>query len=164
VTYKEEKYTFRILEESARWKHERFTKNHRAIDLMSASNRKSNTTSYFFTSVDNDAPRYVQFDPLTPGGDFWNTEQRLLVTAWLSGRRIEHGQVLKLQKGRYPLMLRVAMGECEEGGKIWMGPRLRDVTQCVIQQTAEYERDRAAWPEYERRLGELFVLGENTTK
>lgn len=133
----------------------KFTEGVEAIDVSKIVGREWDTTEYFFTVLEFDSPRCVQFRLLTPGGNTWHPKSRLEALAWLAGTPIEDGTMVRVAKGRYPLMLQVAVGTCESRGVIWMAPRFADVTGRVV----EYERAVARWPAYRASLKELFVLG-----
>jgi hypothetical protein len=79
---------------------------------------------------------------------------------WLAGRPLEEGRLVALEKGCYPLLLQVSVGECGGDGKIWMAPRFADETAAYRKAKHVYEETMAWWPEYEAERERLFVLGE----
>jgi hypothetical protein len=68
--------------------------------------------------------------------------------------------MVALDKGHYPLMLQVSMGECGGDGKIWMAPRFADETEAYRKAKQTYDETMAWWPEYAAARDRLFVLGE----
>lgn len=139
---------FRVLEPGHRWRHSKFTADWPAINVTACLDRKFNSTTYFFTVISNDAPRYVRFGLHTPNGGTWNFRDRLDARVWVSGQPVEDSDIIKLAKGFCPLMIQVSMGECESHGKIWMGPHFDDVTERYGAMEEEYERISAVWREY----------------
>jgi outer membrane protein assembly factor BamB len=137
-----------------------FTAGMNAIDVSAVVKREWNRTAYLFTAVDVDAERALEFRLLTPGGVLWNTKERLEARAWLAGRPVRDGAVFEVSKGRYPLLLQVGVGTCDEWGKIWMAPRFADVTERVAEQRRRHAAAAARWPRYVEELKGLFVLGE----
>jgi len=97
-----------------------------AIDVTNAIGRVMNSTSYFYTVVENDQPRWVRL--VTGHGG---------VTAYVSGVPLRDGDVARLQKGVHPLMAAIAIGETNPWGVIHMQPRF-------IEQTAEQATARVA--------------------
>ena len=152
--------TAAALDARAWFQHPKFTAGLQAIALSDVVGRTANVTEYLFAALEFDAPGYFEFRLLTPNGEIWNPPSRLTGQAWLAGRPVEDGCVLKLEKGRYPLMVRARIGECEPHGHIWMAPRLADVTAEVVRRQAEYERALSRWPKYVAESAGLFVLGE----
>jgi hypothetical protein len=148
----------RALGETHFWKHIKFTGDLTSIDITAALDRKADANGYFFTVVETDAPRCVRFDLQTPA-DQWNTPDRLKLRAWLAGAPVEPGQLLVLEKGRYPLLVQAALGAFSGDGKVWMAPRFTDETAAYLRQKRDYEETSAWWPEYESGSKKLFVLG-----
>ena len=159
IKYRTKTYSTRDLGAHEWFTNKTFTAGVEAIDVSKIIGRKWHATEYFFTVLEFDSPRCVQFRLLTPGGNIWNPKSRLEALAWLAGTPIEDGTMVKVAKGRYPLMLQVAVGTCESWGVIWMAPRFADVTGRIVDREAEYERAVARWPVYQASLKELFVLG-----
>jgi hypothetical protein len=52
------------------------------------------------------------------------------------------------------------MGKCGDAERIWIGPRLLDVTQTILEKKAEREKQAAAWAAYQEASKALFILGE----
>jgi hypothetical protein len=149
----------RRLDESHVFKHFKFTEDMRSVDITAALDRKTNATGYFFTAVEVDAPRYVRFALKSPY-DMWNTPDKLQARAWLAGQILEEGKLVALEKGSYPLMIQVSIGEYGGDHKIWMAPRFVDETDAYLKSQRAYDETKAWWPEYEAARGKLFVLGE----
>ena len=128
----------------------KFTAGVDSIDVSRAIDRQWHRTEYFYTVLEFDSPRCIEFRLLSPGGNIWNPKSRLDARVWLAGHPIENGSVLSVQKGRYPLMLQVGVGTCEAWGAIWMAPRFADVTGVIADRQVEYQKN----------IDKLFVLGE----
>jgi outer membrane protein assembly factor BamB len=149
---------FQPLLPAHRFTDKRFTAGMPSIDITLALNRAYNTTSYFFTVIENDGPRFVRFEPLTPDGICWNYKSRLETAAFLGGKKLGKDEVLELEKGCYALMLQSTLGECETWGHIWMGPRLVDVSAHFSRKLARSAKRQASWPAYLASQKGLFVL------
>jgi hypothetical protein len=148
----------RALGEAHFWKHFKFTGDLTSIDVTATMDRKANANGYFFTVVEADAPRCVRFALQTPA-DQWNMPANLQMRAWLGGTPIEPGELLVLEKGRYPLMVQAALGTFSGDGKVWMAPRFEDETEAYLRKKRACEETSAWWPEYEADSKKLFVLG-----
>jgi len=160
IKYRSRTYTPRTMAPEHWWTEPKFTKNVRAIDLSGVMHRKWNTTGYLGTVVEFDKPQHVRFHELTPMGILWNPKSRLDMRVYFAGEQISAGDIIKVDKGRYPLTLQAAMGQCESWGKIWFAPRFENVDEEVNRKKKEYERRMRDWPAYQESLKELFVLGE----
>ena len=148
----------RPVEESHYFKHFKFTGDMKSIDITAVLDRKFHTTGYFYTVIDVDSPRYVRFTLRSPF-DRWNPSDKLDARVWLSGQPLEEGTLVALEKGRYPLMIQVSIGDCG-AGKIWMAPRFTDETKAYLEKKRKHDEMAAWWPEYEASRAKLFVLGE----
>jgi hypothetical protein len=138
----------------------KFTAGVKSIDVGAAVNRTWQRTQYFYTVFEFGSERDVEFHVLSPGGNIWNPKARLEARTWLSGQPIEDGAAIRVRKGRYPLMMQVAVGECESWGTIWMAPRFQDVSARFADQRRAYERAVADWPDYLATRNKLFILDE----
>jgi hypothetical protein len=151
--------TAAALQAPAWFRHPKFTAGLQAVSVSDVFGRTTNATLFLSAVIEFDAPGHFQFRLFTPDGEIWNPTSRLTADVWLAGRAIEDGCVLKMGKGRYPLLIRARVGECEPHGRIWMAPRFADVTADTLRRQAEYERARARWPKYLAESAGLFVLG-----
>ena len=160
VKYKSRGYRTKKVVGQHWWTDKKFTKNVRAIDVSGVLQRRWNSTGYFGTVVEFDKPQHVRFSDLTPLGILWNPKSRLDMATYFSGTKIEPGEIIKVDKGRYPLTIQVAMGKCESWGKIWFAPRFDNVDDEVDRKQKDFERRMRDWPAYRESLKQLFVLGE----
>lgn len=116
------------------------------------------STGYMFAVIENDKPRFVRLEMQTPNGINWNYKTVLESVAWVSGRRVADKQVVKLEKGRHPLMIQFTMGKTDSWGKIWLAPRFVDVSESIEKKRAEAVAIAKWWPEYKVSMKDLFVL------
>ena len=160
IKYKSKTYKAKGLTTQHWWSDKKFTDGVTAIDVSGVLDRKWKTSGYFSTVIEFDKPQHVRFSDLTPLGILWNPRARLDMAAHFAGTQIDAGEIVKVDKGRYPLMLQVVMGECESWGKIWFAPRFHNVDDEVDLKRKEFERRMRDWPAYQESLKKLFVLGE----
>jgi hypothetical protein len=153
-----EEAAFRALGAADFYTEPRFTNGMKSVELMAALGKKAGSSGVFATVIDNDVPRYVQFRLLTPDGIGWNYKQRLEARAWIAGQPLDEKAVYKMEQGRYPLLLQASIGQVEGWGRIWMAPRLVDVTRTTEAKLTDYARCKAGWAAYQASLGERFVL------
>ncbi|MFW6162919.1 MAG: hypothetical protein ACODAJ_09130 [Planctomycetota bacterium] len=108
--------TFRHIprgEKKGYWRNARFTGNRLQIDITNAIGRVYHSTSYFYTVVRNDRPRWVR---LRTGHG--------LAEAWLAGAHLRDKQFARIEAGLYPMLVGVPIGETNPWGVIAMEPRL----------------------------------------
>jgi outer membrane protein assembly factor BamB len=153
-----EKGTFRALADADFWTDPRFTNGMKSVDVTAALAHKSETSALFATMVENDAPRYARVKLLTPDGISWNYKQRLDTLTWFAGQPVDEKAVYKLERGAYPLLIQATIGTTEGWGRIWMAPRLVDVTPETERKLNDYVRRSAGWPAYQAGLAQPFVL------
>jgi len=142
---------FRLIpheEDKGYWIHPTWTKGRPAIDITNATGRIYNSTSYFFTVVDNDRPRWAR---LTTD---WDPAE-----VYLAGESLRHGDVVHLEKGLYPLLVVATIGEVPSHARILMQPRLTELgeeqARVIIDDKRAahqfeldlWEDDRRAWEE-----------------
>lgn len=125
----------------------RHTKDKLAIDITNAIGRVYFSTSLFFTVINNDADRLAQVR-LDHGG----------AVAYLGGVRVASGEIVRLRKGLYPLLVVAEIGDTTPWGRIFMRPRLVEITEdaaqaVVADANAAYDTALADW-EYEHGLWE----------
>ena len=63
---------------------------------------RENTHLFFYTVLENDKPGWYQFD-----GNFYEGK------CFIAGERILHGEIVYLEKGRFPLLVPVVMADAE---------------------------------------------------
>ena len=61
-----------------------------------------NSVAYYYTVVQNDQPRFVRAR---------HEATRASMTMWIAGRQVGRSDFIKLGAGRFPIMIRVALGE-----------------------------------------------------
>jgi hypothetical protein len=129
-------------------------RNQDVISVTAAIGRLYHTVSYFYTVIENDQPRWVEF---VIGPDHEESE------AWLGGERIEEGHVVRLEPGLYPLLVRVRIGQTEPWGQELIAPRFVERTaaqaQAVNARLAAQHADAVRFhqtelAEWKRRNGE----------
>lgn len=94
----------------------RYTGNQPTIDVNKASGGKFDSDNYFFGVIDNDQPRLVKL-LLDHGG----------AEAWVAGRHLRHGAVLRLEKGLYPMLIRVHLGRVNPWALVGLRPRFQEI-------------------------------------
>ena len=116
------------------------------IDVTNAIGRIYYSSSCFYTVIDNDGPRWVQLSTDYDPAD-----------VYISGARLRHGALARLNQGLYPVMVVVPIGETAAWGRILVQPRLRELTEEQAQaaiadqqasyafEKAMYEADREFW-------------------
>ncbi|MFP4105095.1 MAG: hypothetical protein ACLFVU_03300 [Phycisphaerae bacterium] len=116
------------------------------IDITNNVNRIFFSTSYFFTVYRNDKPRWVRVET---GYD--------QARVFLAKTELTDGDIVKLEKGLYPMMVQAYITETTPWGKHLMKPQLVEMTEAqakeevarlrwIYQQEVEqYEFDKAQW-------------------
>lgn len=152
-------YGFQLLNTNHVWQHPRFTANRPAIDLTAVHNRQFHTTGLYVTTLENEKARWVRLELLTPGRSHFRSQLDFAV--FLSGKKIEENTPIRLPAGRHPLFIQATIGQCETWGKIWMHPRLIDVTDETEKRMAQYQKNQENWRQYQaNEAGKPFVLEE----
>ena len=110
-----------------------------AIDVTNAIGRVMNSTSYFYTVIENDQPRWVRL--VTGHGG---------VTVYVSGVALKDGDVARIEKGVHPLMVAIAIGETNPWGVIHMQPRFLEQTEeqakaRIAEIRADYDEQLKDW-------------------
>jgi len=150
-------YHFQSLATNHIWRDKRFTADLPAIELAAVHNRQLHTTGLYMTAIENDKDRWVKLALLTPGRSHFRSQLDFAV--FLSGKPIEENVPIRLPAGRHVLFIQAAIGECETWGKIWMCPRLIDITDTTEKVMANYRANQEAWRTYqETEAGKPFVL------
>jgi hypothetical protein len=126
------------------------------ISITTAAERKYRTTAFFYTVVDNDAPRWARVG-IGHGG----------VALYVNGERLREGDVVWLEKGLYPVMVVAPVAETSPWGREMCQPRFTQLTEAEAQaQVAavmrEYEESVRGWEfgvDQHKRLGGANVEG-----
>lgn len=131
-------------------------------------------TWYFYTILDNDRQRSVQFRFLTPGGDKWMKADIVSARAWVAGNPVDMGtwldgrlqylknQCFTLEPGLYPVTMQVAVGKTlRSWDRIWAAPRFIEYDHEAVHagKQKEYEARLAVWRDYRVSLKKLLTLG-----
>jgi hypothetical protein len=161
VTYPDGESSFRPLAAEHFWRDVKFTAGFDAIGVLDAVDREMECTVYLYTIVDNPQPRQVELQILTPGGLRWNTTDRLEVATFVGGRLVDEGEVVHLRQGLIPVMVQVSLGSLNDGGKIWLAPRLIDRSAAHVAVRKRYDAQLKTWRAYQQAAGETFVLAGN---
>jgi hypothetical protein len=88
------------------------------ISITVAAKRKYHTTAFFYTVIDNDAPRWAQFNSGHGG-----------VVCYVNGTRLADGDLVRLEKGLYPLMAVAPVGETSSWGQEFCNPTFTELTE-----------------------------------
>ncbi|MFW6065951.1 MAG: hypothetical protein ACOC9S_03950, partial [Planctomycetota bacterium] len=133
VEYGDRKQTWRDLPRTDEF----YYKNQ--ISITDAADRRFFTTSYFYTVIRNDRPRWVKLD--TGYGS---------ATVYLAGAELKSGDVLKLEEGLYPMMVVAQIGETTPWGKDLMAPKLAELGADAAETEVEHiralhEEEMADW-------------------
>jgi len=146
-----------------------------SVHLGGGSWRRSQNraeTWYFYTVLSVDKERIVKFRLLTPGGEKWMTLDLLKAKVWIAGKPVDLGrwhegrlietrECFRLKRGRYPVMVQLAVGRAlRVWDKIWAAPRFieHDVEAADAQQMKEYKKQKAEWEKYQAALQKGVVL------
>lgn len=150
VEHKGRTLSFRATGEESIWVHEHFTFGAPALDLLVPIDRAFFTTSYWYTVLENEAAGWYRYESDTRAG---GKDAR----AWLAGTALGHGDLVRLEKGLYPLMLEVSLGSTTPWGRILAQPRFtridteseraeREARMKVhASRRARWERGHAQW-------------------
>jgi len=126
---------FEPLDEAKGIWNSRHTNNLDALDLVMPFNRDYHSTVFYYTVVENDQPRLLEF--LCEHGG---------TRAFLAGRPLVKNGFVRLGKGRFPLLLQVGVGATEPWGRIWTTPRFVEAVEDHAKRAAErHARELAAW-------------------
>jgi outer membrane protein assembly factor BamB len=153
---KDEEIVFKPLAKEHIWQ-ERYTNNLPVLDLTAVHGRKWDTTGLYVTALDNDRDRWVRLATMLPGGSHWRA--RMDYVGFLSGQKLDESTPIRLARGKHVLLLQIAMGECESWGKIFIHPRLIDITQETEKKLARHRADLDTWHRYQaEEAGKPLVL------
>lgn len=122
-----------------------YTQNKLAIDITNAIGRVFFSTSLFYTVIRNDTDRFARLE-LGHGG----------AVAYIGGSRVSSGEVVRLGKGLYPVLVVVEIGDTTPWGRIFMRPRFVELTEdqarsAVADASAAYDAALADWSDEHAR-------------
>ena len=100
------------------WSAGKFTDGKVSIDITNAIGRVYHSTSLFYTVVRNERRRWVQ---VRTGYDH--------AAVYLNGVLLENEDYAEVEAGPVRMMVVARIGETKPWGRIWMRPRLHEVTQ-----------------------------------
>lgn len=109
-----------------------------AIDVTNAIGRIYHSTSCFYSVINNDHQRWVRIETDNRGAK-----------VYLAGAGLAAGQVARIDKGLYPLLVVVPIGETRPWGRVLVRPRLVEVTDDDARANLAAIRD-----EYRASLGD----------
>ncbi len=109
------------------------------LDITNAIGRVYFSTSFFFTCIRNDKPRWVEV--ATGNG---------AAEVYLAGVRLLEGDAAHIAPGLYPVLVVVPIGSTDPWGRILMQPRLIERTAdeaaaLVAKRRAEYQEQLRDW-------------------
>ena len=145
VTYRGTTHRFQPLDPKYIWSHPQYTGEKPLLDIANPVNRAERATAYYYTTVENDQPRWLRVGIRTPYGD---------ARLYLAGQRLAEGDALYLNKGLYPLLVEAEIeprsGWRQYSGMVAVEPRLISTTAEAAeilyrQRRILYERDRDRW-------------------
>jgi outer membrane protein assembly factor BamB len=152
----DKEFSFQPLTTNHIWQ-SKFSGNVPVMDLTAVHGRKYHTTGYYVTAIENDQDRWVQFKTLLDNASHWRA--RFDYKAWLSGKPVNEETLYRLSKGTHVLLIQAGIGECEEWGKIFMYPRLLDVTELAEKRLTQHRADMALWERYQaEEVGKPFSV------
>jgi hypothetical protein len=110
-----------------------------SIDATNATGRINNSVHCFYTVIENARPRWVQAATDNDSAE-----------VYVSGVRVWHGDVGRLEAGLYPVMAVVPEGETPPWGRVLLRPRLAELAEdearsALADRRAAYDLDRAVW-------------------
>ena len=168
IKYKDQEFAFAPLDVAKSiWGHPKFTAGFDSVCVRFAARvgvtkekeRNDNSTVYLYTVIDNDKPRFVELNVLSPGGVQWNKKEQIQTRIWLNGVAAKDRDVVAIAEGKIPIMIQVSVGTCSSsGGKIWMAPRLVDRTDKYAGEKKNFEAASKVWEAYAAAKDKPFVL------
>ncbi len=134
---------FKPIGKNAIWVHEHFTNGQAALDLLVPIDRAYHTTSYYYNVLDSARAGWFRMQSDTKAGGRG-------AVMWLAGKRVTHGDLVHLKKGRYPVMIQVSLGSTTPWGRILMAPRFVALSDEQAkteraEREAAYSKRLAAW-------------------
>jgi len=135
VTAEGKTVIFEPLDESKGIWNSKYTDHMDALDLVLPINRNYHSTVFYYTIIENDWPRLLQY-----------VCNHSTTRAVLAGKTLPPNGFVKLRAGRYPFLLQVRVGSTEPWGRIWTIPRFVGTSEDHARQAAaRYERELADW-------------------
>ncbi len=120
------------------------------LDIVGANGHAYYTSNVLYTIIRNDEARWVRFD----GGFDVGIQSPVVL---LAGKRIYDGDVFKLEKGDYPLLMVLPVSQTNPWGKICTQPRFtviseeraKSLMERLVQEADDRRADaQAAWDHY----------------
>jgi hypothetical protein len=139
VTYRGVSETFAPLsheKDKGFWQVGDMMRGKKMIDITNSIGRRYNTTSYYYTVIRNDTPRWVR---VSTGYS--------LARVCLAGLVLKQGECVKLSKGLYPILVEAPIGMVVPWGRHLMQPRLVELPESEVK--AIYDRFQY---EYEQEI------------
>lgn len=159
VKFGDKEYGFGPVPQSAFWRSAKFTSGLDAMTVPKAISATNACTAYLATVIDVPVTRYVRFELLVWVGKNWPNTNDCNLSVWMSGRRIESGGILVLDKGRHPVTVRADQGHVG-GGNIYIAPRFVDLTDSFAEMKARNEKQKALWEAFQKAGAQRVVLGK----
>ncbi|MCC5828046.1 MAG: hypothetical protein JJU36_01235 [Phycisphaeraceae bacterium] len=137
-------------ENDSLWQHDHFTGPQPALDLLVPIKRAYHSTSYYHLALRAQRAGWYRFLADTQAGGEG-------AVAFIDGHRLQHGDVLRLEPGVYPLTIEISVGSTEPWGRILMQPRFETISNAeaegllAIAQAryqrvlSQWQRDHEAW-------------------
>lgn len=112
------------------------------VDLTHVADRIFFSLNYLYAVLENTEDRWVRLH-LT-------NDPAVDATMWLNGVRLNHGDVVFLAKGRYPMLIEARIGQTSQWGRIMIDPKWNELTEADARKQLEearwqHERARAMW-------------------
>jgi hypothetical protein len=120
-----------------------------SLDLTAVTGRRTSVT-LAYAVIENDADRFVVFDPKNAGVN---------LKAWLSGKPVESQELVHLRKGRHLLSLALVMRRpVQEWGVLSLSPRLVDADALTQAALDAYAAHTVFWEQHNRNREATLVL------
>jgi len=124
------------------WQHENYEDGRRLIDITNAVDRDYFSTNFFYCVVRNDEPRWVQFE----------AGPHNAAVVYLNGIRLTDGEVAKIERGSYPMLVEAYIDQINPWGRQLICPRLVELStdaagEIIVRQKAQHEVELAKWRE-----------------
>lgn len=145
VTYRGITHCFQLLPPKYIWSHPRHTKGRPLLDIANPVDQAVFATAYYYTTIENKQPRWLQVGIKTPYGD---------AILYIGGQRLTEGDAIYLEKGIYPLFVEAKIeprsGWGENAHLLLVEPRLMPITPegakaSHMQRLRIYKRDYKQW-------------------
>jgi hypothetical protein len=125
-------------------------------DHPSIGGTNFNSTTYLFTVLQTDAPRYVKLSIWSPGQ--FDNRKDLDYRAWLGGQQVTERDVIRLEAGAYPFLVQATVGTVPPWGLGWIRPHFVDAAGDGAAIQENYDKATALWPKYAEESTQPFTL------